>query len=232
MSATNATTNYSLPIFLGTDKPAWLVDWNGAMNAIDAAIAQNASDIASEGTSISGLSTTVAAHTSSISTMSTQISTITTQTNLNTGNINTINSLIGNGTPTTTDQTIIGAINELHQDILDLDAKTYTVLATSTTGAASAQLESLFATYDALTSDQKKKTFLIDNRIGSVLHFQTGETYSNIHIDLPNNRVLVSTCIIAASDGKVYSSNIGTGGTTLNDYSSTVVTDGSFSLCI
>ena len=46
MSATNSTTNYHLPIFVETDKPAWLVDFNGAMNAIDAAIHANAQAIA------------------------------------------------------------------------------------------------------------------------------------------------------------------------------------------
>ena len=39
MSATNKTTNYDLPIFVGTDKPSWLGDWNSAMTAIDTAIA-------------------------------------------------------------------------------------------------------------------------------------------------------------------------------------------------
>ena len=38
MAATNTTSNYDLPVFLGTDKPSWLVDWNGAMNAIDKAL--------------------------------------------------------------------------------------------------------------------------------------------------------------------------------------------------
>ena len=38
MSATNNTSNYDLPIFLGTDKPSWLIDWNGAMNRIDEAL--------------------------------------------------------------------------------------------------------------------------------------------------------------------------------------------------
>ena len=120
MSATNATTNYSFPLFIGTDKPAWLVDWNGAMTAIDAAIKNVDTDLGSLQTTVSGLSTTVAAHTSSISTISGQITTITTNVNSNTGAINTINSLIGNGTPTTTDQTIIGAINELHANQGDL----------------------------------------------------------------------------------------------------------------
>lgn len=121
MSATNATTNYSFPLFIGTDKPAWLVDWNSAMSAIDAAIKGVDTDVQGAIVDISGLSSTVASHTASISTISGQITVITTNLNTATGNINTINSLIGNGTPTTTDQTIIGAINELHANQGDLD---------------------------------------------------------------------------------------------------------------
>lgn len=114
MSATNATTNYNLPLFIGTDKPAWLVDWNSAMTDIDSAIKAVDTDVQGAIVDISGLSSTVASHTSSISTISGQITVITTNLNTATGNINTINSLIGNGTPTTTDQTIIGAINEVN----------------------------------------------------------------------------------------------------------------------
>ena len=35
MAHTNSTTNYSLPQFIPTDKPAWLTDINGAFSAID-----------------------------------------------------------------------------------------------------------------------------------------------------------------------------------------------------
>lgn len=38
MSATNKTTNYSLPIFVGSDVPSWLTDFNNAMQLIDTAI--------------------------------------------------------------------------------------------------------------------------------------------------------------------------------------------------
>lgn len=120
MSATNATTNYALPIFIGTDKPAWLVDWNSAMTAIDSAIKGVDTDVQAAVVDISGLTSTVASHTSSIATISGQITVINTNLNTATGNINTINSLIGNGTPTTTDQTLIGAINELHANQGDL----------------------------------------------------------------------------------------------------------------
>ena len=38
MSHTNSTTNYALPQFLTTDKPAWLTDVNNAFSDIDSAI--------------------------------------------------------------------------------------------------------------------------------------------------------------------------------------------------
>lgn len=45
MSHTNSTTNYNLPQFVGTDKPAWLTDINGAFSATDTAI-KAAKDVA------------------------------------------------------------------------------------------------------------------------------------------------------------------------------------------
>lgn len=38
MASTNKTTNYDLSQFLGTDKPAWLGDYNSDMNKIDTGI--------------------------------------------------------------------------------------------------------------------------------------------------------------------------------------------------
>lgn len=48
MSHTNSTTNYSLPQFVTTDKPAWLTDVNNAYTAIDTGIhnAQTKADTA------------------------------------------------------------------------------------------------------------------------------------------------------------------------------------------
>ena len=42
MSHTNSTANYSLPQFVGSDKPAWLTDVNGAMTSIDSQMKANA----------------------------------------------------------------------------------------------------------------------------------------------------------------------------------------------
>ena len=117
MSATNSTPTINLPIFIGTDKPAWLVDWNGAMNAIDSAIATlqttesgTASSLAALAQSVTALSNTVSQHTTAIETVAQTTTTLA-------GNVNTINSLIGNGEPTTTDKTLIGAINEINAKI-------------------------------------------------------------------------------------------------------------------
>lgn len=40
MSATNKTTNFELPLFIGSDRPAWLSDWNQAMTKIDTNLQQ------------------------------------------------------------------------------------------------------------------------------------------------------------------------------------------------
>ena len=47
MAATNHTENYNLSQFVGTDRPTWLVDYNGDMAKIDAQMKQNADGLAS-----------------------------------------------------------------------------------------------------------------------------------------------------------------------------------------
>lgn len=128
MSATNSTTHYNLPSFLGSDKPAWLVDWNGAMASIDSAIyeAKTTADsavtaAAAVASDLATLSGTVSTQGSSITTLSETLTTAVGNINTINGNITTINSLIGNGTPTTTDQTIIGAINEINDHVNSSD---------------------------------------------------------------------------------------------------------------
>lgn len=114
MGHTNQTANYNLPQFVGTDKPSWLGDINDAFAAIDTAIAAAASEASTADGKADALTTTVSGHTTQIGVLN---NTVTTQGNT----LNTVTSLIGNGTPTTTDQTIIGAINELHADQGDLE---------------------------------------------------------------------------------------------------------------
>lgn len=125
MSATNHTTNYELPVFIGTDKPAWLVDWNGAMNAIDTAIKQVETKADAAGVDIGSIQSDIITINSALTTLNGAVSQLRIDTNANTGAINTIQELIGNGTPTTTDHTLIGAINELHSDIQEISGEVY-----------------------------------------------------------------------------------------------------------
>lgn len=45
MSHTNNTAFANLPLFVGTDKPAWLTDFNSAMQNIDTALSNQKNDI-------------------------------------------------------------------------------------------------------------------------------------------------------------------------------------------
>ena len=120
MSSTNKTTNYELSQFIGSDKPAWLVDYNGDMLKIDNQMKANADAAASAASQASSASTAASGAADGVQALNTQINgaggiasdLVTVQ-----GSINTINSLIGNGEPTTQDKTIIGAINEIAAEI-------------------------------------------------------------------------------------------------------------------
>lgn len=134
MSATNHTTNYELPIFVGTDKPAWLVDWNGAMTAIDTAIHTAEGKADQAGTDIGGIESSISTINSTLTSINNAVSQLRIDTNANTGSINTITSLIGNGEPTTTDKTIIGAINEINAEVYDFSLSQATATPSTTHG--------------------------------------------------------------------------------------------------
>ena len=59
MAHTNNTTFLNLPLFIGTDKPAWLTDFNSAMQAIDNNASSQKSDIDANALAIAALQTAV-----------------------------------------------------------------------------------------------------------------------------------------------------------------------------
>lgn len=67
MSSTNKTTNYELSQFIGTDKPAWLADYNGDMSKIDAQMKLNADGV----TTAQGASTTNATNIGTLASLTT-----------------------------------------------------------------------------------------------------------------------------------------------------------------
>lgn len=121
MATTNHTPTIELSQYISTDKTSYLVNYNDDMLKIDGAIAadrddintaQNTADTAEGKADTNKLS--IDAINAELNDPSTGLSV---RVTANTGSINTINSLIGNGEPTTTDKTIIGAINEINAKI-------------------------------------------------------------------------------------------------------------------
>lgn len=109
MSATNSTTNYELPLFIGTDKPSWLGDFNNSMNKIDTAIKGNKDEIDSLKTRMTATETVANTASSTASTALTnannaQTTANTAQTTANTANTaaeaaqSTANTALSNAT--------------------------------------------------------------------------------------------------------------------------------------
>lgn len=125
------TVNYDLCQYEGSDKTSYLINYNGDMLKIDTAI-KGAKDAADNAQSKANTADGKAdANALSISTLDTQINGaggVAADVSSLQGSVNTINSLIGSGEPTTQDKTIIGAINELAGEIPsgDVDAEDVT----------------------------------------------------------------------------------------------------------
>lgn len=116
----NRTVNYDLCQYEADDKTSYLVNYNNDMLKIDTAIkaADDAADAAQAKADTADGKADINA--GSISTLNTQINGaqgLAADVSALEGSVNTINSLIGNGEPTTQDKTIIGAINELAAEI-------------------------------------------------------------------------------------------------------------------
>ena len=126
MSYTNQTTHYALPQYVATDKPKYLTDFNETMVAIDTQMYTNATAAATAQTAAEGAQSTADGAVSSIGSLNTQINgdpTDPSDTGLAgdvsslDGDVNTIQALLGNGTPTTSNQTVIGAVNAIEASI-------------------------------------------------------------------------------------------------------------------
>ena len=114
------TVNYELCQYEGSDKTSYLVNYNGDMLKIDTAIKNAADAAASAQTKANTADSKADTNAGNISTLNTQINGeggLAADIVSLRGSVNTITSLIGNGEPTTTDKTLIGAINELNSGL-------------------------------------------------------------------------------------------------------------------
>ena len=123
MGHTNSTANLSLPQFIGTDKPTWLGDVNGAFSAIDSYAGTNDAAVAA---AVSDASSAIAQAASAVNTANTANTTAGNASTAATNAVGTANNAMAlvNQTNikvgtladlTTTDKTsIVNAINEVN----------------------------------------------------------------------------------------------------------------------
>ena len=182
------TTNYGLCQYEGSDKTSYLVNYNDDMLKIDTAI-KNAADAGSgAGTAAERAQSTADDAAESVSTLNTQINGATglaADVSTLQGSVGSINSLIGNGTPTTSDQTIIGAINGLEgaiaprEDGADL-ANSYVI------GEQFARGGSIFTALTTLTAGTAfaSLTLNTDYKVSDTIVEQIADVQAEaIHID-------------------------------------------------
>ena len=139
MGATNHTPNYNLPQFIGTDKPTWLGDVNGAFSDIDTQMKANATSAAQGISDASAANSVATSANNKATTLDTQINTPSTGlaavVSTHTTAISNLQTLAGSNPLTTTAQTLTGAVNEINAIVTDPGV--------SVTGSAGATLSSL-----------------------------------------------------------------------------------------
>lgn len=191
MSATNSTNTIGLSQYISTDKPTYLVDYNGDMLKIDNAIAEDRDSIGDVNTIATRADGKADTNKLSIDTLNEQINGdptdpedtgIAGKVTALEGNVNSINSLIGNGSPTTSDQTIIGAINGLEgavaprEDSADL-ANSYA------SGEQFARGGSIYETLTSLTAGTAfaSLTLNTDYKVADTLVEQIGDCRDGVN---------------------------------------------------
>lgn len=250
MSSTNHTANYGLSQFLGTDKPAWLVDYNGDMSAIDTQMKANADAAAAAQSTANTADGKADTNASAITTLNTQIngdSGIAADVTTLQGSVNTITSLIGNGEPTTTDKTLIGAINELHSDMSgNRMLKNITGISVTADGVKTLGelIDDLYAIFSANVASLSASDIIVPlviygNAVGAVYQNIDNATYvlgggapsgsftfNSLFIDTANSAMAINELVFKSSTSTcegVASTSLGTTSTT---YTSNVITAG------
>ena len=123
MGHTNSTANLALPQFIGTDKPTWLGDINGAFSAIDSYAGTNDAAVAAAVSDASSAISQASAAVNTANTANTTAGNASTTANNAIGVANTANAIAGTvdakvgllADLNTTDRTsIVNAINEVN----------------------------------------------------------------------------------------------------------------------
>ncbi|MBP5578775.1 MAG: hypothetical protein J6X56_04740 [Ruminococcus sp.] len=205
------TANYDLCQYEGSDKTSYLINYNGDMLKIDTGI-KGAKDAADNAQSKANTADGKAdANAASISTLDTQINGaggVAADVSSLQGSVNTINSLIGTGEPTTQDKTIIGAINELAGEIPQGGTSASDVSYDNTSSGLTADdvQEAIDEIVQAIPSAAAVETQRGTLAIGStsvVLTFAAQEIGANTLIDIYTDSYGVSPSAVATTSTTV-----------------------------
>ena len=206
MSSTNKTLTIELSQYVGTDKPTYLTDYNGDMLKIDNAIAADRDSITTAQGKADGADAKADANATAIATLDGQVNNasngLTKRVTDVEGDVNTIESLIGNGTPTTSDKTLIGAINELDTiklDIADLTASAVPVSSISGLSATDVQA--------ALSEIVGELPTASDASLGNYIDISAYNAYSNLYTVPSDGYIQVYSGSTDTAGARVYGNN-------------------------
>ena len=221
MSHTNETPNFDLPQFTADDKPDWLVDINAAFLAIDTGMEATQSEAESASSTAQLAQETAADAAETAGQASSDVAGLTTDLETIQGTVNTVTALIGNGTPTTTDKTIIGAINELAA-VVEAGSVSVTADGVKT---RKQMLESLHALIDY--SKLTEKSVLVYD--GYAVYFMTtigadNATFSRVRVGSPT--LMIDEYTVAATASAYQGAVAANGSYARSDESETVIASG------
>ena len=201
MASTNKTTHYELSQYIGTDKPTYLVDYNGDMSKIDTGIYDADAKASLNATAIGTLSSLTTTAKSDLVSAINEVD----------------NDLSGIGDLTTlttsTKSSCVGAINEVDADIgllsnLTTTAKTNLVSAVNEVDGVSSTNQSNIGTMSNLNTTDKTSLVGAINEVDSDIKkfdFTTFTTYGVSDVSYTGNGNLINCSLTLAknSDGSI-----------------------------
>lgn len=201
MASTNKTTHYELSQYIGTDKPTYLVDYNGDMAKIDAGIYDADGKATLNATAIGTLSNlTTTAKSDLVSAIN--------EVDNDLSGIGDLTSLT-----TSTKSSCVGAINEVDADIgllsnLTTTAKTNLVSAVNEVDSVSSTNQSNIGTMSNLNTTDKTSLVGAINEVDSDIKkfdFTTFTTYTATDVTYTGNGSALNVNITLAknSDGSI-----------------------------
>lgn len=234
MGHTNTTANLALPQFIGTDKPTWLGDINGAFSAIDSYVGTNDAAVSGAVSDAASAVSQAATAVSTANNANTTAGNASTAANNAVGVANTANAIAGTvdakvgllANLNTTDRTsIVNAINEVNTAATHADSASVTADGIKT---ISQVLDDLFAAMD-ITKVKFDSVLVQDYGTGKVIYepeliTATQATFVRSYITGAGTDAIIDVLDVKASSSRHATAS--TINNTVSDISSTVEANG------